>query len=695
MKSIVIIAILFNVAFLNAETQLDISQKPAPTKEIEFKFPEFKEKTLSNGLKLFIIENNEQPTLALNIIIPGGNSMDGDKPGLAELTARMLTRGNDDMSALDIAKTLDGVGASISASSSADYINIYAECLKKHSNLVLDILSKVIIEPSFDDDELDKLKKQKISEIMYDKSQPHEIASTMTKIALYGLNHPYSLIPTENTIQKINHDDISDFHLKYFIPNNASLAIIGNVKADDITKEIEKYFKNWKKGKIPQIKISEPKPLPLGVYFIPRKGSVQSTINISSLTTNYSNQDYETIDLAAALIGSGFGSRLTRTLREKYAYTYTPYGYQTTAKYINRFSCGADVRNNVTDSAITIILEQLKLLTQQQPTEEEVFRTKRYKVGTFQMSFENSEFIAQLIQNSWLQGVHISKVKSYPQRYMSLSPFNVRRVAEDYLNPKKAYIIVIGNPEIKKKLETFGSIYEYNTDFEPVTGASAQMKEVSLDASDLIKKYINAVGGNVAIDTIKTLVRVGKVVMNFQGNKLPEGKIISKHNADGLMHLLLDMGMFKQEFWVKGDTSWSNVGGIINKDEGKNLEYNLLEARIFPVADLLKLGYKCIVLGMQNDMFVMNAKSKSGNEITFYFNNDYLPVMKEYIAEGEAGPILVTEMYDEYININGFKFPKIVNTINQMFNLRIEYNYEINALIGDNEFTIPFEIKGE
>ncbi len=685
-KLLVIVLILF-AAKLSAQDTINLNEKPKPLPAEEFVFPDYIQDNLENGLKLFIIEDHEQPTVGFRILIPGGSSLDREFPGLADMTASLMMKGAGGMSALQIAQKLDGVGANISISASADAIIINAYSLKKHLPLLLDMLSKIMLQPDFPDDELEKLKKQAIASIQYEKSEPRSVASKLAKVVVYGEGHPYSQYMTEESVEKITTDQIEEYYESYFLPNNASIAVIGDVEPGSIKNELNQYIGKWEQGKAPVISIPDPAPMPLGVYFIERPGSVQSTIIMTFSSVPYKNEDYEKIDLLATLMGGSFGSRLFRTLRETYSYTYSPYARNTSSKYANRFFLGSDVRNAVTDSAIIVIKEQLSDLAHHGPSEEELSRIKKYEVGKFKMAFEQSDFVSGLIQNADFKGINIARVKNYPDNTMKISPVQVMRTANKYIEPSKGYLVVVGAPEVAEKLEKFGKIYKYNLDLEPISGDKAKMEEASIDPDELIEEYVDAIGGEDALKAVKSMVMTGKAELISRGNTL-SGELVVKKKTPNMKYEVIDMGMFKQEEWVNGEKAWSKAGNAMNETIGRDLLKSLHEARIFPVASLLEDNYTVEILGKQNGMILAKVLTPGAEESTYYFDSDsYLLKKIETITEGPKGPMPVTETFDDYQKVGEVMLPAKSKTVNPMFTVTVDQTYSLNQELDDTIFT--------
>ncbi|MDA3844773.1 MAG: pitrilysin family protein, partial [Candidatus Kapabacteria bacterium] len=338
-KILSLLMIIIFASVLNAQDEkIDPNVKPEALEATEFTFPDYTVQTLKNGMKVFVVEDHEQPVISLNMMIFGGTSTDRELSGVAEMTADILTKGAGDMKAIDIAEKLDGVGASISASAGVDNINVRAYSLLKHKELLLDMFVKLITDPEFDDDEFEKLQKMTIGAIKDSKSDAGGLAAKTARRVVYGKDHPYARFATEESIKSIKVDDLEEYHKKFFLPNNSTIVVTGDVDADDIINELEELFTEWESRPLPYINIPAPNPMPIGVYFIERPGSVQSTISMCTPTLPINHPDYEKIDLASSIIGAGFAGRLFRTLLEKHSYSYTPSGYQTGSTYANRFA---------------------------------------------------------------------------------------------------------------------------------------------------------------------------------------------------------------------------------------------------------------------------------------------------------------------------------------------------------------------
>ena len=683
-----LLSLIFLVAMsfsLFAQEKEDITKKPEPLQAKDFAFPDYKETKLSNGLKLFIVKDDEQPTFSIRLLIPGGSSLE-NKNGVADLTTDLMMKGAGKLSALDIANTLDGIGADVNVSTNSDYIAVSASGLKKHLNKILEIFADVLLRPTFPEDEFDKLIPQKLAGLKQSKANPSSIAANMARRVIFGDMHPYGNYATEASLKDIKLEDVKSYYKAVFKPNDASIIVVGDVTEPEIVSALNKALDGWKSGQKASMTMPEPKPMPIGVYFINRPGSVQSTLMITTKGLPYNDPEFEIQGLGSAIMGGGFGSRLFRTLREKYSYTYSPSAMLSQMKYGNRFSCQADVRNSVTDSAITVVLDLMRDLATEPSEETEISRVKRFRVGQYMMSFENSSFLASLIQNADFMGIPIDRVKNYPSRYMNYSAYQVKNVAEKLMNPQNAYIIVVGNADVKSKLEKFGKVYEFDLDLNPLTGEKAKFEKVSLDAKELLENYVKALGGKDALAKVKTLITESKTTLAISGQEF-KGQMIMKNMSPNKFFMDLDLKITKQTTWSDGKEFWSKDPSGLNKKEGEELETAIFDATLFNHTKLIDLGYKCLVLGKQGTDIQMKVVSPKGTESTYYFDSESFLLKKiESMLKSKDGDLPVTDIFSNYIDVDGVKLPSVNETTNPMYTLKFEHTYKSNQPIDEKEF---------
>ncbi len=672
------------------EAQIDVTRRPEPLARREFAFPDYTTNSLPNGLKLFFISDKEQPTATLRLLIKGGSSQDGAKAGIAEITADMILKGTKKRSADSIARLLDGNGITISTSASPDYTTISVSGLKKHQKLMFDVLLDVLTAPTFPDEELDKLKQLYISSVRESMSRGPRLAQLLAAKAAYGETHPYAQSKTVDGIASITKEDVINYYKKFYLPNNSTLAIVGDFFNDIVTIDLRSSWAVWERGIAPTINLPKIDPMPYGVYFIPRQSSVQSSIAVCSRTVPYSASNYNELTLDANVIGGGFSGRLFRTLREQYSYTYSPFGNHSQNKYANMFICGAEVRNSVTDSAIDVTLEQIRNLATTPADDAELAKVKSYFTGKYLMSFESSDFIANLVQNANFLDRNMDEVRNYATIINDMTPLQLKSAAGEYMNPKKSYIVVVGSPEVLPKLQKYGKVYEYTEELSPTFGENAKMEKVKFDAEELIDKYGSACGSLKKMKRTESLIVNAKFQMTLQG-KTFEGTMTKKHLGDKFFQEIKSQSI-NQTVWRDGNTVRYRVVGAIEQPDSIETEKQIFNGTIFPMAKLIDMGYKCKVLGKLKDRIVMKAISPKGTEYLFYFNAEtFLLEKSEQYDQAQGAKAVLEETYSNYKEFDGIKLPTRVTLENPFFTQTIDYTYQINPSIDAATFAIPKE----
>ncbi len=660
---------------------IDWTKPPEPLPVKAFRFPAYTETELPNGLKIFLIEDHEQPTVTLRLQINAGDAQD-DIPGTAAMTAMMLTKGAGKRTAQQIAAAIDSVGATLEASSAGDFSAVVATTLKKHLPFVLEIFADVVLRPTFPEGELEKLRPQVIAEIQQERARPASLAQALARRVVYGPNHPYARRRTEESVAKIRVRDLREFYDRFYRPQNATLAVVGDITERELLPLLRRAFGGWKRREVSLAPFPPPQPMPNGIYFIARPGSVQSSLVVSAVTVPYTHPDHEVIEVLSELLGSAFGGRLFRSLRETYAYTYAPFAFQTEARYINRIALGADVRTAVTDSALLVIQREVERLMQEAPSQEELERIKQAMVGAYLRSFERPEFIATLLQRAELYGMPKERLQHYPERLLSIIPWQIREVAERYLQPVALRTVVVGAPEVLPRLQALGKVYEYTAELQP---ASAY-QPVDLSAAELLQRYVAAVGGAEALGKLQALLVQAKVGLRVRDLSV-EGELVRKWKAPDRSVELLKTPFFQQQTWSDGRSVRVELNGVPHDVSDREREKVLLQAHPFYVAFLLDRGFRCTVLGKRGDHIVLKAEPPYGGEHLYYFNaTSYLLERAEKTEPTAQGDQAITELYGDYLELKGLRFPKRITVQTPWGSLQMENAYQLNPPLEESEF---------
>ena len=667
----------------------DLDTKPNALQGTAFVFPKYEEFSLPNGLKVYVIENREQPMVTVSMLLRGGEAYDPvGKEGTAAVAGDMLSKGTTKRTALQLAQTLDGVGAGISVSSTGESMTISASTLTRHLPTVLGVMSEELREPIFDEQELAKLKQQYVASIASRRSRPLEIAQALSRKVIYGMDNPLARRSSEKSIKAITREDVVAFHANYMRPNSAALAIVGDISVKEARELLTKHLGGWEKGTRPEVAIANIATEPAGVYFVPRKGSVQSTVIVCAAGPAVREQDFDATSIMTSHLGSGFGSLLFNTLRETYSYTYSPFSLLTRGRRFNRIAAGAEVRTSVTDSAIVVMLREIRKLAGEGPEEDAIARRIALEAGQYRIAFERSSTVASILLNSWLNDVPIDEAKSYTDRIEALSSGDVQAAAAKYLGLFDLRLVVVGNPSVKEKLEQFGPIKEYTLDLEPVK--ESPFEPVTLTIAEVIAKYKESVGGAAIVDSVKTISSNGTVALVMQGKEY-SGTYKRVRMSPDKEYSSLDLGMMQQAQWVGGGKAWSSMmngpASPTPEDEAKQL---MLEARMFPFTALVSDGYSVKILGKRDGMLFIEAVSPAGIQERYVVDGTtFLVTRHEKDEQSPQGTVTTIEKYSEYTDISGVKLPKKIQIQNSIFSMDLSLTYSVNETVDPSTFEPP------
>ena len=465
-----ILPLLLTPLLFSAHAEIDRTKKPAPGPAPEAAFPDYVTKELSNGLKVFVIEDDRKPTVTMRLVIKAGDALDGDKPGIAGFVAGLLNRGTTTHDALAFAKIVDSLGATLEASAGSDAISVSTSGLTKICDPLLDLFADAIIHPVFAQEEFAKAQKRTFSSLTAQKKEPHALVGKLMSATLFG-EHPYGKFTTPESVKAITRDDLVKFHATWFAPNNASLAIVGDVKAADILPKIEKALGAWPKKDVPMIKKAGVKPVTgLTIHLLDLPGSVQSNVIVCRNGPSRSEAtDLPEVNVMNSILGGGFSGRLFQNLREKHGYTYgssSAFGYNREAGY---FQATAETRNDVTAPAINEILGELTRIMTEPVAGPELELQRQYNIGNYLLSLENAGRVASRVQDIDLYGLAPDFYKTYAKRMAAVTPAKVKELAEKYLSTKDTAIVVVGDAkQVRESLEKIGKVVLYDTDLKVV-----------------------------------------------------------------------------------------------------------------------------------------------------------------------------------------------------------------------------------
>ncbi len=687
MKRIYIILIIAAFGF-NSFAQLDRTKVPAPgpAPEIKIGTPEMFE--LKNGLKVLVVENHKLPRVAFNLVLNFEAIKEGDKAGYASLAGDMLRSGTTTRPKDQLDEEIDFIGATLATSASG----IYAASLTKHQDVLLQLMTDVLYNPSFPLEELDKLKKQTLSALAAEKDEPGSIATNVRSVMLYGKDHPYGELTTEETVNKITIDDCKNFYNQYYTPQIAYLAIVGDINVKDAKKLVKKYFGQWesKPIQLPQFAATAA-PEKTFVALVDRGNSVQSEIRVAwPINLKKGDPDVIKANLMNVILGSGFSSRLNQNLREKHAYTYGAGSSIASDMIVGNFNASTSVRNEVTDSAIYEIMYELKRIINETAGENELASAKAFVTGNFSRSLENPQTIANFALNVKRYGLPADYYTNYLKNVDAVTLDDIKAMAAKYIKPENANIIVVGKgAEVAEKLAAFGEVkyYDiYGNNYVPVKSEIP----AGVTAATVLDKFLEAVGGKEKAMTLTDLRMA--ITTEVQGMSL-EIAVLSK--APNKSKTVVTMGgqTVMNSVFDGVNASMSQMGQTVPVGEEQKADM-AFDAAIISELLIAELGLETQLTGIETiggkKAYAVEITKPSGSKTTFYYDIESgLKVRTSTVAEGPQGAMLQNTDLSDYRDVEGVKFPFVmILPMGPMNMTGSVQKIELNTGISDSEFVV-------
>src|SRR5437773_2403262 len=428
----------------------DRSKPPAPGRPPALNLPSIQKRQLSNGLPVWIVELHEVPVAQVNLVVFSGSADDpAGKFGVANLTASMLEEGAGPRSALEIADAVDFLGADLGTSSATDSSAVRLHVPVARLAEALPIMADVALRPTFPKDELERLRKQRLTSLLQSRDDPGAIASLAFSRTLYGPTHRYGTASagTAETIRALTAEDLRAFYNAVFRPTNATLLAVGDIAPAKLMPLLESSFGSWKAQGTPLPAARLPavdQPAGRQVYLVDKPGAPQSQIRIGWIGVPRSTPDYFPLQVMNTILGGSFSSRLNMNLREKHGYAYgASSGFDMRAS-AGPFVASAGVQTDKTAEALKEFFNELNAILQPVPADE-LARAKNYAALRFPSAFETTGDISRRLEDMLVYRLPEDYFSRYVQNIQAVTSADVQRVAQKYIQPNRFIVVVVGD----------------------------------------------------------------------------------------------------------------------------------------------------------------------------------------------------------------------------------------------------------
>lgn len=410
---------------------------------------------LPNDLVWLFSEQTNLPLVTMQLLVKAGTLAEPvGKEGLANLTASLLLSGTKKRTAAQIAQELDFLGARLKAEGGDDFASVSLTVLKKDLAPALDLLQDVLFNPVFAPEEIKRKVNQFKAALHSEEDEPMVVASRAFAQELYG-SFPYGhpTLGTPAGLSTITRKDLVDFHRRYYRPNSAVLSIVGDLSPEEASRWVSRIFGAWAASPIPPWKLPPIPPLNERRVKVINKDITQANIILGNLGMKRRNPDFYAFQIMNYILGGGgFASRLMDDIRVNRGLAYSVGSSFSPGLEPGPFSVSLETKNATAGEAITRIVEQIRRIMTTPVTDTELGEAKSYLIGSFPRKMDSMAKRAGLLAYVEIYGLGLDYPWRYSELIQHLTPADIQKVADKYLQPDKYLLVVVGNKSVMTSL---------------------------------------------------------------------------------------------------------------------------------------------------------------------------------------------------------------------------------------------------
>jgi zinc protease len=427
---------------------------PKPGPQPAMSLPKPTVLTLNNGLTVYVVERHELPIVSAQLVVLAGDGENpADRPGLAGMTAAMLTEGTKKRSAEQIADAAAMLGTTLDSTSDADTARLSISLLSQNLESGLDLVADSTQYPTFPTADLDRIRTTRLTALLQEEDDPFELSIRAGLRSLFGATSPYGYpaLGTAASLHSITDQQVMDFHTSHYGPRTSLLQLTGDVTPSQARKLAEQAFGKW----AGQATEEAPPPAPAApqkrIVLVDKPGSPQTALLTFGVGINRKSPDYPAVTVVNNILGGMFSSRINMSLREEHGYTYGALSMYRFYRGTGPFITGALVRQDVTAPAAEQLFKELDGIRTKPLTDAEMKTGKDYAVRALPGDFESTGKVNARLADIWVFGLPIDYYNKLPRQVDDLSLADVQKAATRYVNPENLVLVAVGD---KAKIES-------------------------------------------------------------------------------------------------------------------------------------------------------------------------------------------------------------------------------------------------
>lgn len=454
--------------YASVETDADRSALPVVASTPELAWPTVETGELSNGVDIVFVRRDAVPVVEMQMVFDSGyaaDSVEGGQLGLTSFTMNMLDEGAGRMDATDIAARAESLGANLSTGAGLDTASVSLSALRTNLRPSVELMATIITDPSFRDEDIDRVRSQTLNGIQQEMANPISIALRLLPPEMYGDGHAYS-VPftgsgTPEAVSGFMRDDLLAHQATWLRPDNATLFIVGDTTLDEVTPILERAFRNWRAPStpLPAKNLAEASNGDSArVIIVDRPNSPQSLILAGLIGPSGSVDNPEVYSAMNDAIGGSFSARVNMNLREDKGWSYGARTLLWGARGQRPWMVYAPVQTDRTTDSLSELLREFDEFTSSNPaTPDELERSVNNNTRSLPGQFET----AAAVRNSLVSSQNLGRDWNFPAtltaRYHGLDLDEVRAAAQEVVNPEQLVWLIIGDAaEIEAGIRELG-----------------------------------------------------------------------------------------------------------------------------------------------------------------------------------------------------------------------------------------------
>jgi zinc protease len=426
--------------------------KPGPQRALVLPKPTLF--TLPNGLTVYVVERHELPIVSAQLqILAGSASNPADRPGLAGITAALLTEGTTKRSAEEIANAASMLGSDLESRSDSDTARLGISLLSWNIGRGLELVADSAEHPAFPAADLDRIRANRLTALVQQQDNPMQLGMRAGALNLFGSQSPYGFdaLGTAGSLKAITREDVTAFHSSHYGPQNGLLEFTGDVTPAEARKLAEQVFGTWSSHAVPATVPPAPAIPSRKILIVDKPGSPQTALLTFGVGIDRKSPDYPAVSVMNTMLGGLFSSRINMNLREEHGYTYGAFSLYRFYRGTGPFIAGAQVRQDVTAPAAEQLFKELDGIQTRPLTDAELRMAKDSIIRSLPGNFESARDVNGQLANLWAFGLPLDYYTRLPAQIEAVTSADAQAAAAKYVHPDNLLVVAVGD---KSKIET-------------------------------------------------------------------------------------------------------------------------------------------------------------------------------------------------------------------------------------------------